>query len=256
VAILKHFRQVFTSVLSARGCKLSLIGPAQIWSAASEKEVMLTEGSQFSELRRDKPKSFSRIGLPLDDDGLIGRLKAHDERAFETMVRRYGPRMFATTRRLLGNEHDARDAVQQAFISAFRSINGFNAHAKLSTWLHRIAVNAALMQLRCRRRRPELPIEDLLPQFDDAGRWMGETEQTGSVVEHPVQRRETCQMVRHCIDQLPETLRSVLILRDIEELDTAKVAQMLSISPNATKIRVHRARLALKSLIEREHSET
>jgi len=218
---------------------------------------MLTESSLFvSELRHDESNAFSRIGQPPYGDVFTERLRARDQRAFEVMVRSYGPRMLATTRRILGDENDARDAVQQAFISAFRSINGFNAHAKLSTWLHRIAVNAALMQLRSRRRHPELFIEDLLPQFDDAGRWDDGTEPTGWVDEHVLQRRETSQMVRHCIDQLPERFRSVLILRDIEELDTAKVAHMLSVSPNAIKIRVHRARQALKSLIERELAQS
>src|SRR5216684_3907248 len=124
----------------------------------------------------------------------------------------------------------------------------------LSTWLHRIVVNAALMQLRSRRRRPELPIEELLPRFDDAGRWVDESEQTGWVDEHPIHRRETRQMVRRCIDQLPEIHRSVLLLRDIADLDTAEVAGMLAISSNAIKIRLHRARQALRSLIERERS--
>jgi len=169
-------------------------------------------------------------------------------------VRSYGARMLATARRLLGNEDDAHDAVQQAFISAFKSIASFNGDATLSTWLHRIVVNAAFMQLRSRRRRPELPIEDLLPRFDDAGRWVEESEYTGWVDEHPIHRRETRQMVRRCIDQLPEIYRSVLLLRDIEDLDTAEVATMLAISSNAIKIRVHRARQALKSLIEREQS--
>jgi RNA polymerase sigma-70 factor, ECF subfamily len=162
--------------------------------------------------------------------------------------------MFATARKLLGNEHDARDAVQQALTSAFRAIADFNAAATLSTWLHRIVVNAALMQLRSRRRRPELPIEDLLPRFDDAGRWVDESDQTGWGDMHPVHRRETRQMVRRCIDQLPESYRAVLLLRDIEDLDIVEVATTLATSPNAIKIRVHRARQALKSLIEREQS--
>jgi RNA polymerase sigma-70 factor, ECF subfamily len=202
----------------------------------------------------NQPTLALSIRIPHGEEDFIERLKAHDERAFDTLVRRYGARMLATARKLLGNEHDARDALQQAFISAFRSIGGFNADATLSTWLHRIVVNAALMQLRSRRRRLELPIEELLPRFDDAGRWVDESEQTGSVDMHPVHRRETRQMVRRCIDQLPESYRSVLLLRDIEDLDIVEVAAMLATSPNAVKIRVHRARQALKSMIERERT--
>jgi RNA polymerase sigma-70 factor, ECF subfamily len=220
-----------------------------------KKELMLTEYPEFfSAPLRDKPFSLLSIHAQQNEDDLIERLKARNEGAFETLVRSYGARMLATARRLLGNEDDAHDAVQQAFISAFKSIASFNGDATLSTWLHRIVVNAAFMQLRSRRRRPELPIEDLLPRFDDAGRWVEESEYTGWVDEHPIHRRETRQMVRRCIDQLPEIYRSVLLLRDIEDLDTAEVATMLAISSNAIKIRVHRARQALKSLIEREQS--
>ena len=218
-----------------------------------KRGVMLTECSGFfSELLRDNSDSLLPASTPRDGDALIERLKAHDEEAFETTVRQYGARMLSTARRLLGNEHDADDAVQQAFISAFKSIGGFNADAKLSTWLHRIVVNAALAQLRARRHRPELPIEDLLPRFDDAGGWLDGTEQMGWGNEHRMERRETRQMVRRCIDQLPESYRSVLLMRDIEELDSQEVAEMLAITPNAANIRLHRARQALKTLIEKE----
>jgi RNA polymerase sigma-70 factor, ECF subfamily len=216
--------------------------------------VMLTECSGFlSELLRDKPESSLHLtGEQRNGDGLVARLKAHDEEAFETMVRQYGGRMLGTARRLLGNEHDANDAVQQAFISVFKSIAGFNGEAKLSTWLHRIVVNAALGQMRYRRRRPELPIDDLLPRFDEEGRWAGDAAQQSGASETLTDGRETQEMVRRCIDRLPTAYRAVLVLRDIEELDTAEAAKMLAVTPNAAKIRLHRARQALKTLIERE----
>jgi RNA polymerase sigma-70 factor (ECF subfamily) len=219
-----------------------------------KKGVMLTECSGFfSELLQGKPEpSLNPIGEQRNGDGLVERLKAHNEEAFETMVRQYGSRMLATARRLLGNEHDANDAVQQAFISVFKSISGFNAEARLSTWLHRIVVNAALAQMRYRRRRPELPIHDLLPRFDEEGRWAGDVAPQSAARENLTDGRETQEMVRRCIDRLPEVYRSVLVLRDIEELNTVEAAEMLAVTPNAAKIRLHRARQALKTLIERE----
>jgi RNA polymerase sigma-70 factor, ECF subfamily len=219
-----------------------------------KKGVMLTECSGFfSELLHAKPEpSFGRTGERQNSDGLIERLMAHNEEAFETMVRQYGGRMLATARRLLGNEHDANDAVQQAFISVFKSIAGFKGEARLSTLLHRIVVNAALAQMRYRRRRPELPIDDLLPRFDEEGRWAGDGAQQSVARENLTDGRETQEMVRRCIDRLPEAYRSVLVLRDIEELSTVEAAKMLAVTPNAVKIRLHRARQALKTLIERE----
>jgi RNA polymerase sigma-70 factor, ECF subfamily len=219
-----------------------------------KRGVMLTECSGFfSELLQSNPESsVDPPSQQQNGDGLVARLKAHDEEAFETMVRQYGGRMLATARRLLGNEQDANDAVQQAFISVFRSIAGFNGEAKLSTWLHRIVVNAALAQMRYRRRRPELSIDDLLPRFDEEGRWAGDSAPQSAARENLTDGRETQEMVRRCIDRLPEVYRSVLILRDIEELNTVEAAEMLAVTPNAAKIRLHRARQALKTLIERE----
>ena len=216
--------------------------------------VMLTEYSGFfSELLQGKPEPSSNpTGERRNGDGLVERLRTHNEEAFETMIRQYGGRMLATARRLLGNEHDADDAVQQAFISVFKSISGFKGEAKLSTWLHRIVVNAALEQMRHRRRRPELPIDDLLPRFDEEGRWAGDVAPQSSARENVTDGRETQEMVRGCIERLPEVYRSFLVLRDIEELNTVEAAEMLAVTPKAAKIRLHRARQALKTLIERE----
>jgi RNA polymerase sigma-70 factor, ECF subfamily len=225
-----------------------------------KKGVMLTECSGFfSELLQGNAEpSVDPAGRQRNGDGLVARLKAHDEDAFETMVRQYGARMLATARRLLGNEHDANDAVQQAFISVFKSIAGLSGEARVSTWLHRIVVNAALAQMRYRRRRPELPIDNLLPRFDEEGRWASDVAQhTGArenMLENLTDGRETQDMVRHCIDRLPAAYRAVLVLRDIEELDTAEAAKMLAVTPEAVKIRLHRAHQALKTLIERERS--
>jgi RNA polymerase sigma-70 factor, ECF subfamily len=216
--------------------------------------VMLAECSGFlSELLKSRPEPpLDPIVEQRNGDGLVERLKAHNEEAFETMVRQYGGRMLATARRLLGNEHDANDALQQAFISVFKSISGFNGEARLSTWLHRIVLNAALAQLRYRRRRPELPIQDLLPRFDEEGRWAGDVAPQSAAREYLTEGRETQEMVQRCIERLPALYRSVLVLRDIEELNTVEAAEMLAVTPNAAKIRLHRARQALKTLIERE----
>jgi RNA polymerase sigma-70 factor, ECF subfamily len=190
----------------------------------------------------------------LSGELLVERLKAGDAEGFETLVRQFGSHMQAAAHRILGNEHDASDAVQQAFLSAFKSITSFNGQAQLSTWLHRIVVNAALTQMRYRRRRPELPIDDLLPRFDEQGGWSDPNGPSIDVDEQRLEERDTRDLVRRAIDRLPEAYRSVLILRDIEELSTAVVAAMLAITPNAVKIRLHRARQALKTLIEIDYA--
>jgi RNA polymerase sigma-70 factor, ECF subfamily len=182
----------------------------------------------------------------------LARLRLGDEDAFAELVRSHSGRLLAAARRLLRNDEDAADAVQEAFMAAFKSIDGFQGAACLSTWLHRIVINAALMKLRGSSRRPEESIEDLLPRFDADGCWATAVHGWGATSDDLLERRETRQMVRRCIDTLPETYRTVLLLRDIEDLDTEEVAETLGITPNAIKIRLHRARQALRTLLERE----
>ncbi len=186
---------------------------------------------------------------------LIEGLRRGDDDAFEQLVRQYGGRLLAIARRMLRNEEDARDAVQEAFLSAFRALPTFRADAKLSTWLHRIVMNAALMKLRAAHRRPEVRIESLLPVFDEDGEWAQEVKPLAITVEDVLVSKETCALVRACIERLPASYREVMILRDIEELDTAEVAALLRMSTNAVKIRLHRARQALITLLTEAKKE-
>jgi len=183
---------------------------------------------------------------------LLARLRRGDEGAFEQVVQRYGGRMLATAGRFLNNEHDAQDAVQDAFASAFHALDKFNGDALLSTWLHRIVINAALVQLRSRRRRGEQPIETLLPRFDQDGRWIDDPAIWTDATEAILERRDSREMIRRCIAKLPDKYRSVLLLRDIEELDTDETARSLATTASTVKVRLHRARQALKALLEQE----
>jgi RNA polymerase sigma-70 factor (ECF subfamily) len=184
------------------------------------------------------------------DDALVDELKAGDDRAYERLVRTHGPAMLAVIRRLLRNEEDAHEALQEAFLGAFRSIGTFEGKAQLSTWLHRIAVNAALMKLRSKRRRPEEPIDPLLPAFQDDGHHLNAPAAWRVPADRAAERKEDRALVRKAIDRLPESYRNVLVLRDIEGLDTEETARLLGVTPNAAKIRLHRARLALRTLLD------
>ena len=191
-----------------------------------------------------------RTACAADDIELVERVRAGDERACEALVRRHGGRMLAVARRFLRTEEDSADAVQDAFLAAFRSLDGFEGNSALGTWLHRIVVNVCLMRLRARSRSREVRIDDLLPTFDASGHH-----------SHPVRtwedqglarltRDESRAQVRACIDRLPEPYREVLLLRDIEEFDTEQTARHLGINPGAVKTRLHRARQALRTLLE------
>lgn len=185
----------------------------------------------------------------MDEAELAQAMRAGDERAFETLVRQETGRLLAVTRRILGNEDDAREAVHEAFISAYRARAQFHAEARVSTWLHRIAVNAALMKIRARHRRPEDAIDDLLPRFLPNGHHVERFRSWAEPADATLARQETAAVVRAAIAMLPESFRMVLLLRDIEGLTTAEAASVLNTTPNAVKIRLHRARMALRTLL-------
>ncbi|MCC6848328.1 MAG: sigma-70 family RNA polymerase sigma factor [Deltaproteobacteria bacterium] len=209
-------------------------------------------------LRTYAPGQRTRDAVPDDDDldgALLDRLRRGDDSAFEEMTRRYAGRMLAVARRMLRNEEEARDAVQEAFTSAFKACERFHGDAKVSTWLHRIVVNAALMRLRSRRRKPESSLEELLPSFDETGHWASDVEPIDTPSD-AYERHEIRAAVRKCIDLLPEAYRTVLLLRDIEELGGEETAAELGMTVSAVKSRLHRARHALRTLLARELAET
>jgi RNA polymerase sigma-70 factor, ECF subfamily len=191
----------------------------------------------------------------LGDAGLIAKLRAGDPDAFEELVRTYGGRLLAVARRFVRNESDAQDILQAAYLSAFRALPRFEGECQLSTWLHRIVVNTALMKLRTRRRKPEESIELLLPAFQEDGHHVEQFSDWATPADTLLEKKETRATVRGCIAQLPDNYRDVLMLRDIEELTTQEVAQLLNLTPTAVKVRLHRARQALSTLLRKEYAQ-
>jgi len=190
----------------------------------------------------------------VDETLLVNRLRAGDERAFEDLVRTFGGRLLAVARRFVRSEEDAQDIVQSAYLSAFRALNQFEGNCQLSTWLHRIVVNTALMKLRSKRRKPEESIEDLLPAFQEDGHHVEQFADWNTPADLLMERHQTRATVRACIERLPDNYRVVLLLRDIEERSTQEAAEALSITPTAVKVRLHRARQALSTLLRKEYA--
>ena len=180
---------------------------------------------------------------------LLVALQRGDDQAFAALVKANTGKMLAVARRILKSDEEAYDATQEAFLQAFKAIGRFQGDALLSTWLHRITVNACLMRLRHRKRHPEMAIEELLPAFDDTGhRVESGPEWTNEVVE----RMESAQLqkvVQEAVAKLPDNYRTVIVLRDIEGLSTEEAAEALGIRPEAAKMRLHRARQALRTLL-------
>jgi len=190
----------------------------------------------------------------VEETALLAALKTGDDWAFETMIRLYGGRLLAVARRFTRNEEDAKDVLQSAYLNAFRAVGEFEGNCLLSTWLHRIVVNTALMKLRSRKRKPEESIEMLLPSFQDDGHHVEQFSEWSAPADALLERQQTRVTVRACIQQLPDSYRVVLLLRDIEERSTQEAADALGITPTAVKVRLHRARQALSTLLRRQYA--
>lgn len=181
---------------------------------------------------------------------LLEGLQSGEDRSYEELVRRHGGKMLSVAIRIVGNPEDARECVQEAFLQAFKNVERFEGRSSVSTWLHRIVVNSALQKLRSRRRRPEGSLDELMPEFDENQCRIEPRFHAPESIETLVSKKQTRDAVRRAIDMLPEDHRMVLLLRDIEELDTQETAKILDINVGAVKTRLHRARAALKKVLE------
>lgn len=242
--LLRTLQHAGVALVGASAFVLALMDREQPVAAPPDTESGSAIGTEILPGRPADEQSGGR-----DESLLIARLRDGDERAYEELVRTHGGRLLAVCRRMLRNEEDARDAVQQTFLSAFRALATFHGTSRIATWLHRIAVNTALMKLRSRSRRPEDPIEELLPRFREDGHHAETWSDFGAPADVLLEQREVRGRVRAAIDRLPESYRTVLLLRDIEELDTVATAELLGVSANAVKIKLHRARQALARLL-------
>jgi RNA polymerase sigma-70 factor, ECF subfamily len=183
-----------------------------------------------------------------DEHLLVAAAKRGDAAAFEELVNRYENKIFRLTRNITGNQEDAEDAMQDAFLKAYSHLDGFQGDSRFYTWLVRIAANEALMRLR--KRRPgqlslDEPIEgdaDLMPRELEDWRPSPEREYAQSEMQH---------ILAEVIEKLEPEYRIVLVLRDLEEMSTQETAETLGISVTAVKSRLLRARLKLREKLNR-----
>ena len=178
------------------------------------------------------------------DRELLERIRAGDISACDDCVRIHSHGIYRLALRLMRDPADAEDVVQETFLSAFKGIDRFDARSGLSTWLYRIAFNAAMMRLR--RRRPEfVPVdradeqEEDLPIPEAMVDWC-------LLPEQELVRSEAREEMERAIGELPPKLRAVFVMRELEELSTEETAQALGLSEQAVKTRLHRARLLLR----------
>lgn len=171
-------------------------------------------------------------------------------RDHEELVRANIGWMLALAERLLRDRGLAEDVVQESFVRALDGLANFEGRSTLKSWLHRITVNTALSKLRQVKRLAEQPIDEHLPEFDRHDCRIELPWSHLASVEEIMESDSLRRRVYVAIDKLPDAYRVVLQLRDIEEYDTSEVAALLDITETNVKVRLHRARAALKRLLE------
>jgi RNA polymerase sigma-70 factor (ECF subfamily) len=178
---------------------------------------------------------------PTPDAEIVRRVLAGEVALFEVLMRRHNPLVYRTIRAILRDESEVEDAMQQAYLRAYSHLGEFEGHSALSTWLVRIAVNEALGRVRAEAR---FAVVDEVPEPEEV--FMSES--VGSP-ELRASAREAVALVEQNIDALPVSYRSVFMLRDVEELSTAEVAEILGITEESVRVRLHRAHLSLRDAL-------
>lgn len=180
----------------------------------------------------------------LSDQALLQRIQAGDKSACAACIDKYSPGVYRLALRLMQNEADAEDVMQETFISAFKSIGSFEGRSELSTWLYRITYNAAMMRLR--KHQPHTVSVEETETADDGGLVPHQLFDWCCLPERDFETAEVRAELERAIGRLPEKLRAVFVLRELEGLSTEETAQALSISSENVKTRLHRARLWLR----------
>jgi RNA polymerase sigma-70 factor (ECF subfamily) len=180
------------------------------------------------------------------DAALVAQLRRADAGAAEALVGAYGDRVYRLALRITGHVSDAEEVVQDALWTVVRKIDTFRGESAFGSWLYRIAANAAYQKVRGRRRRPEVPLDDVLPSFHDDGQHAASIVDWSPTVDDPSRQADLRFALTAAIDALPEDYRAAVVLRDVEEFSIAEVAEMLGLSVANAKTRVHRARLFLR----------
>lgn len=179
-----------------------------------------------------------------DEAELVARARKGDYEAFETLVTQSEGRVYGHLMRLMGNPDDARDLLQETYLSAFRGLESFKGDSAFSTWIYRIATNHALMRLR-RKVPEEVEWDELqIPSHQELkNRNLTDWELDP---KEALLRKELRGVLDAAIQALPPAYRAVVTLRDVEDLNTDETARILGISEGAVKTRLHRARIFLR----------
>jgi len=198
------------------------------------------------------PQPVAQLPSSAQDTDLVARTAAGDHQAFEALMRRHNGRLFRAARAILKDDAEAEDAVQDAYLDAYRHMADFRGDSQVGTWLVRIAVNQALMRLR-KHKRESVVVSFDRPEPEDSNTSMEQLRDEKS--ESPMAatlRAEIRRLLERRIDELPMAFRSVFVLREVEEMSVEETAAALGIPAATVRTRLFRARALLRQALDRE----
>lgn len=181
------------------------------------------------------------------EEQLIENTREGDVRAFELLVERYQPRVNRVTMSVLKNTADAEEVAQDVFLTVFGKIEHFRGDSSFWTWVHRIAVNSALMRRRRLKTGTHMSLEEVMPSFDERGYLKASVVDGQHTSGDPAIQEEERVRIKEAVARLEHKYRIVFVLRQLEELSTDETARILGLTTAAVKSRLHRARLFLRS---------
>lgn len=199
-----------------------------------------------------QPASVTTAGNDLPDADLARRIAAGDLDALRLLMRRYNQTLYRTARSILKDDAEAEDAVQEAYLLAYRAMGSFRGDAKLSTWLVRIVANEAIGRVRKHSRRAEVIRLDGTTERNDDTPELNMSEASPEQPERSALRAETRRLLEAKIDELPDAFRTVFVLRALEEMSVEEAAGCLGIPPATVRTRYFRARSLLREALARE----
>lgn len=190
----------------------------------------------------------------IEESEFLAALQNGDRQAFARLVDETSTQIYRTARQILGDEQDAEDVLQETYMKAFKALPTFEGRSSLSTWLHRIAVNEALMLIR-KRKTPMVSVDDTQP-FDSDEESVGmEIVDFCCLPEKELLTSESRKFMDQAIQRLPENLKTVFVLRDLEGMSIQETAEVMLITENNVKTRLLRARLRLRQELAGYYAE-
>ena len=178
---------------------------------------------------------------------LIDRVKAGEYEAFDAIFRRHVAQVHRQVFRLIGNEGETEEVVQDVFLAIYQKIKTFRGDSTFSTWLYRLTMNVALTRLRKRKRSKEVYLGDYLPRFQEDGHHqVRPVVNWGDELDLRLEKEELQRLIREALDQLPPLDKAVIVMSDLEGLPNREIGEGLGLSIPAVKARLHRSRLFLR----------